>query len=247
MKESTYFICALIPAVLWIWYFYRHDKGEREPARLLILAAFLGAVAVIPASFLENLFTQSARPLLLSEAKDFPISLLSTFWFFIILNLIIVSIVEEIAKFLAIRLTIYNSKYFNEVSDGIIYMVAAAFGFAAFENFLYFLNFGNNVIFARSLFTPLFHASASAIVGHYLGLAKWNKCYKRKIYIGLICSIILHTVYNFLGFYPQFSGKIIGYTMRFLVIILLVLSGKWMLDKFRETENIDDKYSLNNK
>lgn len=241
MKESLYLIFAVIPAFLWIYYFYKHDRGEKEPKRLLILAAVFGAIAVIPAAFLEIFITKNIIPFFFPQIKAAPISAYSTFAVFLILNLIVVSVVEEVLKFLSVRLTVYNSERFNEISDGIVYMVTAAFGFAAFENFLYFLNFGNEVIFVRSLFTPLFHASASAVVGHYLGLAKWDKKFRRNVYLALIFSIVLHFLYNFLVFFSSFAES---FFYIILAILLLAFSGKWMMDKFKECEDMDEECTL---
>lgn len=241
MKEIIYLIFAVIPTILWVLYFYKNDKGEKEPSRLLILAVILGAVVVIPAAFLELFFTKNLIPFFFPQDKIAPISSYSGFSSFIIYNLIIIAAIEETLKFLIIRLTVYRAKCFNEVSDGIIYMVACALGFAAFENFLYFLKFGQEVIFIRSLFTPLFHASASAIVGHYLGLAKWDKKYKRKVYLALIFAIILHFVYNFLVLFAGFEGSSL---YMILAVLLLAISGKWMLDKFKETEKIDGECKM---
>lgn len=242
MKEGIYLIFAIVPAILWIYYFYTHDKGERDPLRFLILAAVIGAVAVIPAALVEIFITKSILPLFISSSKIAPISAHSKFTIFLTFNLIIISVIEEVFKFLSIRLTVYNSRYFSEIADGIVYMVAAALGFAAFENFLYFLNFGQDVIVARSIFTPLFHVSASAIVGHYLALAKWNKSYNKKVYVALLCAIILHFIYNFLVFSASFSGS---YLYTILAIILLAVSGRWMLEKFKETEDLDEEEKIN--
>jgi RsiW-degrading membrane proteinase PrsW (M82 family) len=212
MKEIIYLIFAVIPTILWVLYFYKHDKGEKEPCKFLIYAVILGAAVVIPAAFLELFVTKNLIPLFFPHAKVAPISAYPSFASFLIYNLIAIAIIEEVLKFLVIRFTVYRAKCFNEVADGIVYMVAAALGFAAFENFLYFLKFGQEVIFIRSLFTPLFHASASAIVGHYLGLAKWDKKFQKKVYLALICAIILHFVYNFLVFFVSVIRKWPTYT-----------------------------------
>lgn len=237
MKESIYLIFAIIPAVLWIFYFYTHDKGEKEPLKLLFYSAFFGALVVIPVAFLELFIIKNLIPYFFPQFKIAPISAYTNFSSFLLISLLIISIIEEIFKFLAVRLTIYNSKYFNEIADGIIYMVAAAFGFAAFENFLYFLNFGNELIFVRSLFTPLFHASASSIVGHYLGLLKWDsKKFGWHIYLALFFAIILHFFYNFLVFFAGFSDN---FLFILLAVLVLVFSAKWMFDKFKKSEEID--------
>jgi len=238
MKNIIYFIFALVPAILWIWYFKSHDKAEKEPLRLLIFSAFLGAVAVIPAALVEVFIAKNIIPFFFPQKQIAPLIIYGGFTSFLILNLLVVSIVEEVFKFLSVRLTVYNSKNFNEVSDGIIYMVSAAFGFAAFENFLYFLKFGQDVIFMRSLFTPLFHASASAIVGHYLGLAKWDKCFSKKVYLALAFSVGLHLVYDSLVFFSVLQENSL---YMILAIVLLIISGYWMLRKFKECEDIDDR------
>jgi len=242
MREGIYLIFAIIPAVLWIYYFYTHDKGERDPLILLILAAMVGAAVVIPTALSEIFITKNILPLFIPQSKIAPITAHSQFTIFLIFNLALIAIIEEVFKFLAVRLTVYNSRHFSEIADGIVYMVAAALGFAAFENFLYFLNFGQKIIVARSIFTPFFHASASAIVGHYLALAKWDKSYSKKVYVALILAILLHFVYNFLVFSASFYGN---YLYTILAIILLAISGRWMLQKFKETEDLDEEEKIN--
>ncbi|OIP23363.1 hypothetical protein COX95_03090 [bacterium CG_4_10_14_0_2_um_filter_33_32] len=238
MKQIIYLIFAIIPAVLWIYYFYKHDKGEKQPLRILILAAVFGAIAVIPAAFLEIIAIKKIIPVILPFEKVSSISSYTSFTLALILNVLFISVIEEVLKYLSVRFTVYYSKYFDEISDGIICMVAAAFGFAAAENFLYFMKFGQDVIFIRSLFTPLFHASASAIVGHYLGIAKKEKKYQKKVLLAIIFAALLHFIYNSLVIFSGMSEKLL---YNFLAIVLLVFSGKWMLDRFKETERIDEE------
>lgn len=239
IKESIYLFFAIIPAILWIYYFYTHDK-KKEPLGLLIFSALLGSIAVIPALFLEWLVIKNIIPFFFSNAQTTLTDPYGYLTGFLIINIVIVSLVEEVLKFLPVKLVIYKLKYFNEISDGIIYMVATAFGFAAFENFLYFLNFGQEIIFIRSLFTPLFHASASAIIGYYLVLVKKNKAPKEKLFLAFAFSIALHSVYNFLAFFSGFSGN--SFYM-ILTVLLLAFSGKWMLDKFKKAEDLDNRTS----
>lgn len=238
MKEFLYLILAAIPIIGWVYYFYAHDKGEKESLGLLVFAVFIGALTVIPAALLELFVTQTLGPIFFPNFHFAPITLSSKFTTFLIHNLVVVAIVEETFKFLALRFTVFNSKKFNEVSDGIIYGVAIALGFSAIENFLYFLNFGEGVILSRSIFTPLFHASAGAIAAHYLALDKWDcKKYNIKVYLALLCSIILHFIYNFLVFSASIYSNSL-YT--FLAILLLLLSAYWMIRKFKEEEKVDD-------
>lgn len=229
MKEIVYLIFAIIPAVVWIYYFRRADKNEPEPVRLLVIAAFVGAAVVLPAAYTELFIAKNILPVL---------GLTASVSGFLLVNLAIVAVVEEVFKFLAVRFSVYYSECFNEYSDGIIYLVSAALGFAAFENFLYFINFGNEVILIRSLFTPLFHASASAIVGHYLGIVKFSGKYSKRIFFALIFASIIHFIYNLLVFQANLTGN---FLFIILAIVLLALSAKWMFDKFQEAEKKDAK------
>ena len=88
------------------------------------------------------------------------------------LSFLWVGIVEEFFKFLAVRVTVYRSKEFNEVMDGMIYMVSAALGFAATENVGYMLGFGFSVGFLRAILSYLAHISFSAILGLLHGEGK---------------------------------------------------------------------------
>ena len=124
-----------------------------------ILAFFAGAVATVPSVLLESFLHlhDQGSPILLRNL------FLSFLW---------VGIVEEFFKYLAVRLTVYRSNQFNEVMDGMIYMVSAALGFAATENVGYMLGFGFSVGFLRAILSYLAHISFSAILGFYMGKAK---------------------------------------------------------------------------
>jgi RsiW-degrading membrane proteinase PrsW (M82 family) len=106
-----------------------------------------------------------------------------------------VGIVEEFFKYLAVRVTVYRSKEFNEVMDGMIYMVSAALGFAATENVGYMLGFGFAVGFLRAILSYLAHISFSAILGYYMGRAKIEG-QKNLIWVGFGLAICLHWLYD---------------------------------------------------
>lgn len=234
MKQILYLIFAIIPAALWIYYFVKHDKAQKEPLGLLLLTALIGAAAVIPAGLLETFINNYILPFCFSDGGSFVNIGLSGF---IIASFISISVIEEVIKFFSVKLTVYKSKYFNEHADGIVYMVVAAFGFAAAENFLYFCKFGHEIIFLRSLFTPLFHASAAAHAGYYLGRLKLCECQKKNVYKGLLFAIFLHFTYNVLVFS---AGAYNNHLFTLLAVVLLIWSGNWMINKFKQTEYEDE-------
>jgi protease PrsW len=173
---------SVLVALFWLKRFRRMDKYEKEPERLIYLTFGAGALAIVPSAVLESFLDVSdlsGSPLLSNLFVAF-------LW---------VGMVEEFFKYLAVRLTAYRSNQFNEVMDGMIYMISAALGFAAAENVGYMLGFGFFVGFLRAILSYLGHVSFSAILGYYLGKAKiegkgnW-------LWVGFIWAISLHWLYN---------------------------------------------------
>jgi len=173
---------SFLVALFWLKRFRKMDKYEKEPERLIYLAFSAGALGIVPSALLESLVNFANVPK-------------SPHWGPLFLAFLWVGIVEEFFKYLAVRLTVYRSNEFNEVMDGMIYMISAALGFAAAENVGYILGFGFFVGILRAILTYLGHLSFSAILGYYLGKAKvegkgsW-------LWIGFIWAISLHWLYD---------------------------------------------------
>lgn len=200
-------IVSFFPGVLWVWFFYRKDKYQPEPISLVMKAFVYGAISVFPAAFVEAPF----RSFIAGEAPDIA-------RLFIVTTLVI-GLVEEMAKFIAVRLAVYDHQEFNEVVDGIIYAVAAGLGFAAVENLFYSARFGITVGLFRAFITDLAHASFSGIVGYHLGLAKFYKGSTTLLLgKGLAIAIGLHGVYDFLiiaGLVPPAFGIVMVFATYF--------------------------------
>ncbi len=173
---------SILVALFWLKRFRRMDKYEKEPERLIYLAFFAGTLAILPSALLESLLNWTN----LSDSPPLGNLFLAFLW---------VGLVEESFKYLAVRLTVYRSNQFNEVMDGMIYMISAALGFAAAENVGYMLGFGFFVGLLRAFLSYLGHVSFSAILGYYLGKAKiqgrgnW-------VWIGFVWAISLHWLYD---------------------------------------------------
>ena len=173
---------SFLVALFWLSKFRKMDKYEKEPERLVYLAFFAGMLATVPSVLLESTLHLSLHSGIL-PLKEL---LLSFLW---------VGIVEEFFKYLAVRLTVYRSREFNEVMDGMIYMISAALGFAATENVGYILGFGIYVGFFRAILSYLGHVSFSAILGYYMAKAKMEG--RRKwLWVGFILAVFLHFLYD---------------------------------------------------
>ena len=110
----------ILPAVFWLWFWLREDIGRPEPRSWIILSFLVGAAAVIPTYFLENLAAG----------------------FFLAGGLVLIiawSAIEEIIKYLGAWLADFHIKAFDEPEDAMIYLTTVALGFASMENILFLL------------------------------------------------------------------------------------------------------------
>lgn len=202
---------AFAPGVFWLWYFYKRDTCEPEPRRLILLAFIFGMAVTLPVAVTEAMigaFTGSI----------------------FVLAVVAAPIVEEIGKFLAVRMTVYPSTEFDQVIDGVTYSVAAALGFASVENVLYVVSASMDGPFAvigtysfRAFFSVPAHALISSIWGFALGRAKFADPSRRNgiLWAGLIAAIIAHAAFNF------FAG--IGVLLGLLILVIGVVPILWLV------------------
>ncbi|MGE5552481.1 MAG: PrsW family intramembrane metalloprotease [Betaproteobacteria bacterium] len=174
--------------MLWVWFFYRYDRFEPEPKRLLYRVFVRGMAGVFLAAILET----PVRPLVERFHGSLPgLFLISTLG---------IGLVEEGVKLFVVYRTVFRHPEFDEVMDGIIYATTAGLGFASLESFLYISTFGLGVAPARALLTTLAHASFAGLAGYHLGLAKMGPASSRgrRLLWGLILASSLHGLYDFL-------------------------------------------------
>lgn len=188
MSFLIFFALAFAPGIFWLWFFYRQDKYEPEPLLWIVKVFALGMLAVVPVSMLEYAVSHFFSRLPLH-------GLLLVF----LLSFLVIAPIEEIAKFLVVRLGVFKTVEFNEVTDGIIYAAAAALGFASLENFFYIIEYGAKVIIIRAPLATLGHVLFSGMWGYNLAWAKFHPAEgKRLVLKGLLLAILLHGVYDFI-------------------------------------------------
>ncbi|MEN8208424.1 MAG: PrsW family intramembrane metalloprotease [Candidatus Fermentibacteria bacterium] len=191
-------LASIIPALLWMIYFYRSDRYAPEPKKLVARTFLVGAL--VGAAMVFSL-------------KEFPfhMSILS-------MSVFVAPITEEIAKFLSVRWTVYNRTEFDEPVDGMVYATAAALGFASVENILYVLNnwasggaeLGVYVLAGRSVLSVPAHALFSSLWGLALGWHKKRKTRKSSmlVVLGLLAGMVLHGLFNYLTGANLFGGLV---------------------------------------
>lgn len=195
---------AFAPGLFWLWYFFKKDKLEPEPLQLIRNCFFLGMAVVIPSALVELPFARvHPRATLVIGAP----------------------IIEELAKFLVVRYTVFRSAEFDEPMDGVVYAAAVALGFASLETVFYlFAEYQRDsqsfavVAISRAILTVPGHALWSAMWGYALGIAKFSDAkYQKKLIIeGLLLAMAMHAVFNFLCL----TGMILPLGMLVLVPIM---------------------------
>jgi protease PrsW len=204
------FLAAIAPCAFWLWLIYRWDKYKPEPRWLVIRIFFYGMVIALPVAYIETVLYRGDVLNVTSIASA------------AYLSFGVAGAVEEIAKFLVVRVGVYNSPHFEEPADGLVYSAAAALGFASLENVIYVISFGWQVLLVRGLISNIVHFLFSAAWGYPLALGKVGLIKKGWTWLGLLVAIAAHGAFDFLlitgsvysyGLIPLFLGMGIAYVL----------------------------------
>ena len=217
MEFLTYVVLAFSPGLFWVWFFVRKDVYRPEPKRLIALTFLLGMVSTIPAGIITAVFVDES---ILSENANLTSVAMSM--------LFVVGPVEELSKFMAVRLFAYKSLYFDEPGDGLVYSSAASLGFASLENLLYVITFGPAVMILRAPLTTLAHVVFGTFWGRALGLrAQRTGSGLPSLVFGIALAAIVHGLFNI----AVFSAPVAG-------IAIVAIGGYWTLRQFNWAQRV---------
>ena len=142
------------------------------------------------------------------------------------------ALVEELIKFYAIKIMILNNPEFDEPIDAMIYMMAAALGFAAIENTLIIfqttpdgITTTINTLILRFIGATLLHALASGLLGYFLAMSWFFQRHRKKlIIIGMLMATLFHFTFNIIIF--TFEGQVTAllYTTSLLLGLAFLIS-----------------------
>src|SRR3990172_4794884 len=210
-----YFLIALMPVLIWLWFWLKEDNDHLEPKGLLFLTFILGMLAVAFVLPIEKW----AKGIITNN------TVLIVPW----------PLTAEIMKYLAVALVALKTNFLNEPIDYPIYFIVAALGFATLENILFLRQSGGLDNATVSLLTgnlrffgaTLLHSVSSGIIGVMMGLAfQRGKLAKITYFVaGLIGAVTLHSVFNF--FIIKNNGqdflKIFALLWVYSIIFILIL------------------------
>lgn len=163
-------LAALLPAAALLVQVYRLDSIEKEPRRLLLGLVGAGAMAGLTACGLELGLFYLLR---LVMPQKTVVRLL-------IENFLIVGVLEELCKFLPVRVITWRHPAFNYQFDAVVYCVFVALGFAALENVLYVQHYGLITALTRAVLAVPGHCFFAVYMGVYLGEAKQAQLRREK-------------------------------------------------------------------
>ncbi len=222
MELLGYAVLAFSPGLFWLWFFVRGRAYRPKPGRLLVYAFLLGVLFTLPAAALELALLEDSG---VEDGRDLATAAAAM--------LFVVGPVEELSKFMAVRLGPYRSLYFDEPRDGLVYAVAASLGFASLENLVYILSFGPEVMVARAPFSTLAHVIFGSFWGIALGIQKERERRARTLLLvsGLFVAAAVHGVFNILLLTLSPVGLL-------LVLLLVSLGLWWTLSRFRWAQRV---------
>jgi RsiW-degrading membrane proteinase PrsW (M82 family) len=194
---------ALVPAAIWLVFFYLQDRIEPEPKAYIAGVFALGAVlaAAIGVPLVENVFRVS---------HWIHANTLAT----IIGGILIVGFTQEFLKYAAVRYSIYHSDEFDEPTDGVIYATAAGLGYATVLNIQFVVsnggvNLGTGAI--TMAVVALAQASFSGITGYFLGRAKFESEQIWWMPLGITLAAVFNGLFNWMrGLVVQTNVSLTG-------------------------------------
>lgn len=159
-------VMSLVPAFLWLVFFYRQDQLEPEPKSMVFEVFILGGLlaAAIGIPLIEDVFKLSSW-------------LYSNLWIELLGSVLVIGFTQETLKWAAVRFSVYKSIEFDEPTDGIIYATAAGLGFATVLNISFIVNSGGanlGIAAIRIVLTALAQASFAGISGYFLACEKFE-------------------------------------------------------------------------
>ncbi len=193
--DNNLMALAIIPGLLIIIYVYRKDKVEKEPIGLIIKILLLGVLSCLAAGFLEQLESQFL--------PEYPQGSLE---YALTTSFCMAAFVEEIVKFLAMRIGSWKYQGFNYRFDGIVYGVSSAVGFAIYENIMYVAMYGFQTAVVRAFTAIPLHAFCGVFMGVFYSYSKKASILGQKgasagfTLLALLVPMLIHGTYDTFAF-----------------------------------------------
>jgi RsiW-degrading membrane proteinase PrsW (M82 family) len=180
-------LLAIVPAALWLLFFYQQDRLEPEPvgnvARMFVIGLALAGAIGIPLT--DQLFA----------VQDWLYRDTLTTW---LASIFVTGAVEAFIIFATVRYFMFDSAEFDERTDGVIYGTAAGLGYATALNLQFILANGGSALGSGEVFVAevaLAHAAFGGLLGYFLGRAKLEQDPIWWLPVGLLLATVLNGLF----------------------------------------------------
>jgi RsiW-degrading membrane proteinase PrsW (M82 family) len=176
---------AIVPSFLLVWYFHRRDLYP-EPGRIIWATFGLGIATIPPVMLVTVPLSLVVESIPNAYAAGFLDAFLTA------------AIPEEFLKLLVLRGYCARHREFTSSMDGVVYGAVASLGFATLENVLYVATNGFAVAAIRAITAVPMHAFTGAIMGYYVGRAKFHPNERKPASrMAYVAPIVLHGLYDY--------------------------------------------------
>lgn len=238
---------SLVPTLLLVGFVLYTDKKSKEPTKNVLICLLSGILTISVAGYFENL----VMPYFSSSV------VLTYIW----------AAIEELSKIAIFYLFIFDNKHFDDIYDGVVYMMLIALSFAGLENIMYAFSESTvsssiSLALMRDLTTVPLHVICGIVIGYFISLGYFSKD-KNKKYINILLAIIIpsfiHGTFNLLmgilgGLQIDYSNimQVLLFEaipLLMIMIILFIIAAKfskkaiYLNRKFLNNETYEKQYS----
>ena len=200
---------SLVPTLILVGVVLYSDRKSKEPIKNIVICLLSGILTISLAGYLEELVM-----------PYFSNSVFLTYvWAFI----------EELSKMVIFFLFVFDNKHYDDIYDGIVYMMLIALSFAGLENIMYAFSestISNSISLAlmRDFTTIPLHVICGIVIGYFVSLGNFSKD-KTKKYINFILAIVIATFIHgtFNNLMSLLGSLNINYNNRLQVLLLQLL------------------------
>ncbi len=177
---------SLVPTIALVCFVLYTDRKSKEPTKNIIICLLSGILTIALASYFENL----VMPYFSNNI------ILTYVWAFI----------EEFSKIAIFFLFIFDNKHYDDIYDGVVYMMLIALSFAGLENIMYAFSESTisssiSLALMRDFTTVPLHVICGIVIGYFISIGSFSK-QKNKKYINfglsLLIPTLIHGTYNVL-------------------------------------------------
>ncbi|CAN5798460.1 hypothetical protein BH10CHL1_BH10CHL1_29400 [soil metagenome] len=183
-------VFSLVPAGLWLSFFYQLDRQEPEPVEMVFSIFVVGM-----------LLTAALYQPVLQGIFEIDRWLYANWWARLSGGILVVGFFEQFLVYATVRYGVFKRPEFDERMDGIIYAIAAGLGFATVLNFIYVLDHGGvdlDIGSIRMVVNALAHASFAGVLGYFIGQTRFEKTPIYYLPMGLTIAAVMNGLFFFI-------------------------------------------------